>query len=85
MNADSLSRYVGSLRPDVVEREETNDVTDVGLTRDVVLSEQHKDAYCIGKVNDIEAHRELGFVLSTDGLLYKGDKLTEQNWLYLRL
>jgi hypothetical protein len=48
-----------------------SDLTEVGLTRDVVLEEKRKDAYCRGKVEDIEAQQELGFVLSTDGLLYK--------------
>jgi transposase InsO family protein len=76
-NADCLSRYVGSMKPEVVEREETKDLTDVGLTREVVLSEQSKDPYCRGKVEDIGSQPETGFILSTDGLLYKGDKLTD--------
>jgi hypothetical protein len=42
-----------------------------------VLEKQRKDAYCRGKVEDMEAQQALGFVLSTDGLLYKGDKLSE--------
>ena len=42
-----------------------------------MLEEQCKDAYCRGKVEDLEAQQELGFELSTDGLLYKGDKLSE--------
>ena len=41
------------------------------------MEEQRKDAYCRGKVDEIEAQQALGFLLSTDGLLYKGDKLSE--------
>jgi hypothetical protein len=77
VNADSLSRHIASMKPDDVTLQEMSDLTDVGLTREVVLEEQHKDPYCRGKVEDIEAQQELGFILSDDGLLYKGDKLSE--------
>lgn len=52
-----------------------SDLTDVGLTQEVVLEEQCKDLCSRGKVEDIEAGQELGFVLSTNGLLYKGETL----------
>lgn len=52
-----------------------SDLTEIGQTREVVLEEQRKDLYSRGKVEDIEAGQELGFVLSTDGLLYKGETL----------
>ena len=54
-----------------------SDLTEVGLTREIVLEEKRKDAYYIGKVEDIEAQQEVGFVLSTNGLLYKWDKFSE--------
>jgi len=41
-----------------------SDLTEVGLTREDVLGEQRKDAYCRGKVEDIEAQQEMGFVLT---------------------
>jgi hypothetical protein len=40
-----------------------------------VLEEQCKDLYSRGKVENIEAGQEFGFVLGTDGLLYKGETL----------
>jgi hypothetical protein len=58
---------------------EMSDLIEVGLTREVVLEEQHKNAYCRGKMEDTEAQQEMGFVLSTDGLLCKGDKLSEMS------
>jgi transposase InsO family protein len=42
-----------------------------------VFEEQRKDPHCRGKVEDTDAQQELGFVLSDEGLLYKGDKLRE--------
>jgi hypothetical protein len=40
-----------------------------------VLQEQRKDSYCRRKVEEIETRQEFGFLLSADGLLYKGDHL----------
>jgi len=77
VNADSLSRHIASMRPDETTLTETSDLTEVGLTREAVFEEQRKDAYCRRKVEEIEAQQESGFELSTDGLLYKGDKLSE--------
>lgn len=65
------------MKPEEATLKEMNDLMEVGLTREVVIEEQCKDAYCRGKVEDIEAQRELRFVLSTNRLLYKGDKLSE--------
>jgi len=64
------------MKPEEATLKEMSDLMEVGLTRDV-LEEQRKDAYCRGKVADIEAQQELEFVLSTDRLLYKGDKLSD--------
>ena len=75
VSADSLSRHIASVKPEEETLKETSDLTEVGLTREVVMEEQRKDAYCRGKVVEIEAQQALGFVLITDGLLYKGDKL----------
>ena len=66
------------MKPEEATPKETSDLTEVGLTPEVVLEEQRKDAYFRGKVDEIEAQQALGFVLSTDGLLYKGDKLTAE-------
>jgi len=77
VNADSLSRHIASMTPEEAILKEMSDLTEVGLTREVVLEEHRKDAYCRGKVEDIKAQQELGFVFSADGLLYKGDKLNE--------
>ena len=52
-----------------------SDLTEVGLTREVVLEEQRKASYSGGKVEDTEAGQELGFMLRTDRLLYKGETL----------
>jgi hypothetical protein len=65
------------VKPEEATLKEMSDLTEVGLTRDVVLEEQRKDAYCRGKMEDRGAQQELGFVLSTDGLLYKGDKFSD--------
>jgi hypothetical protein len=65
------------VKPEVATLEEMNDLTEVGFTREVVLEEQRKDAYCRGKMEEKEAQQALGFVLSTDGLMYKGVKLSE--------
>jgi len=77
VNADSLSRYIASMKPEEATLKEMSDLTEVGLTQAALLEEQRKDAYCRRKVEDIEAQQELGFLLSTDGLLYKGDKLSD--------
>jgi len=77
VNADSLSRHIASMRPEEATLTEMSDLTEVGLTREAVFDAQRKDAYCRCKVEEIEAQQELGFVLSTNGLLYKGDKLSE--------
>jgi len=77
VNADFLPQHIASMKPEETTPTEMSDLTEVGLTREVVLEEQRNDAYCRGKVEDIEAQHELGFVLSTDELLYKGDKLSE--------
>jgi len=77
VNADSLSRHIASVKPEGATLKEISELTEVGLTREVVLKKQREDAYCRGKVEEIEAQQALGFVLSTDGLLYKGDKLSE--------
>lgn len=63
-----------------------SDLTDVGLTKEVVLEEQCKVLCSRGKVEDIEAGEELGFMLSTDRLLYKGETLNGVQLLlqYLR-
>ena len=45
------------------------------------MEKQRKDVYCRGRVEDIEAQHKLGFALSTDRLLYKGDKLSEAKLL----
>ena len=71
VNGDSLTRHIASMKSEEATLKEMSDLTDVGLTRKVVL-EERKDAYCRGKVEDREAQQDLGFVLSTDGLLYKG-------------
>jgi hypothetical protein len=76
-NAACLSRHIASLKPEVVELKETSDLTEVGLTREVVFKEQRKDPYFRGKLVNINTQQDLGFVLSTDGLLYKGDKLND--------
>jgi len=54
-----------------------SDLTEVGLTREVMLEEQRKDSYCRGRLEDRAAQQESGFILSTDGLLYKEDKYSE--------
>jgi hypothetical protein len=77
VNADSFSRHIASMKPEEAILKDMSDASEVGLTQEVVLEEQRKDAYCRGKVEGIAAQQELGFVLSTDGLLYKGDKLSE--------
>ena len=41
------------------------------------MKNRAKHEYCRRKVVEIEAQQELGFVLSIDGLLHKGDKLSE--------
>ena len=64
------------MKPEEATPTEMSDLTEIGLTREVVLEEQCKDAYCRGRVEDI-AQQKSGFVLSTDELLYKGDKLSE--------
>jgi len=60
------------MKPEEATPTEMSDLTEVGLTREVALEEQRKDAYCRDRVEDI-AQQKLGFVLSTDRLLYKGD------------
>jgi hypothetical protein len=77
VNADSLSRHIASVKPEGETLKDMSDLTEVGLTREVVLEAQRKCAYCRGKVEEIEAQQALGFVLSTDGLLYKGDAMSE--------
>lgn len=52
-----------------------SDLTELGLTREVVLEEQSKDLYSGGKAEDIEAGQELGCMLGTDRLLYKRETL----------
>ena len=74
--ADSLSRHVASMKTEEATLKEMSDLTEAGLTRDV-LEEQRKGAYCRRKMEDIGAQQELGFVLNTDGLLFKGDKLSD--------
>ena len=54
VNADSWSRYIVSMKPEEGTLTEMSDLTEVGLTRAAVLEEQRKDAYCRGKVEDIE-------------------------------
>jgi hypothetical protein len=76
VNADYLSRYIASMKPDDARLEQMSALTEVGLTKEV-LEEQRKDTYYRGRMEDIEVQRELGFVLSTDGLLYKGNKLSD--------
>ena len=46
-----------------------------------MFEELRKDEYCRRKVEEIEAQQELGLVLSTDGLLYQGDRLSEAKLL----
>jgi len=58
-----------------VTLKDISDLTEVGLTREVVLEEQCKDLYSRGNVEDIEAGQELGFMLSTVRLFYKGETL----------
>ena len=74
VNADSLSRHIASIKTEEATLTRVSDMTEIRL---VVLEEQCNDAYCRGKVEEIEAQQELRFVLSTDGLLYKVDKLSE--------
>lgn len=76
VNADCLLLHIASVKPEQVTLKERSDLTEVGLTREVVLEEHCTDLYCRGKVEDIEAGQELGFVLSTGGLLYKGATLS---------
>jgi hypothetical protein len=42
VNADSLSRHIASMRPDDATLKEMSDLTEVGLTREIVLEEQRK-------------------------------------------
>jgi hypothetical protein len=63
VNADCLSRHTASVKPERVELKKMSNLTEAGLTWEVVLEEQHKDSYCRGKVEDIEPQQELGFVL----------------------
>ena len=77
VNGDSLSPHIASMRPEEATLTEMSGLTEVGLTREAVYEEQRKHAYCRRKVEEIEAQQELGFVLSTDGLLYKGNRLSE--------
>jgi len=55
VNADSLSRHNASMKPEETTPTEMSGLTEVGLTREVVLEEQRKDAYCRGSVEDIAA------------------------------
>jgi hypothetical protein len=71
------------MKPEEATQKQMSGLTEVGLTRVVVLEEQRKDAYCRGKMEDIEAQQELGFLLSTDGLLYKGNKLSDAKLVVL--
>ena len=64
------------MKPEEATPTDMSDLTEVGLIREVVLEEQRKDTHCRGRVEDI-AQKKSGFVLSTDGLLYKADKLNE--------
>jgi hypothetical protein len=60
VNADSLSRYIASMKPEEAKLEEMSDLTEVGLTSEVVSEEQRKDAYYSGKTEDIQgAAREM--------------------------
>ena len=65
------------MRPDETTLTEMSGLTEVGLTEEAVFEEQRKYVYCRRKVEEIKAQQELGFLLNTDGLLYKGDKLSE--------
>ena len=72
-----LCQDIVSMKPEEATLTEMSGLTEVGLTREAVFQEQRKDAYCRGKVQEIEAQQKLGFLLRTDGLMYKGDKLSE--------
>jgi hypothetical protein len=52
VNADSLSRHIASMRPDDATLKEMSDLTEVGLTQEVVLEEQCKYPYCREKGED---------------------------------
>ena len=77
VNADSLSGHIASMKAEEPTLTEMSDLMELGPTRQVVFEEQRKDAHCKGKVEDIQTQQKLGFFLSTDGLLYKGHKLSE--------